>query len=192
MLRISTIALAGVTLAFAAAPALAQESGGLPQLTQTETFASQIFWLVITFGALYYIMSRKVLPRLGEAVEGRREKIEDDLGRAERLRAEAEEVMGAYEKALSTARSEAGEILKEVSDEIKAETTQRLEVFGREQAERSRSEEAAIEEAMQRASGELAAMASDVAQSVTQKLIEVTPDPTAARAAVEEVMEARR
>jgi F-type H+-transporting ATPase subunit b len=192
MLRISTIALAGVTLAFAAAPALAQESGGLPQLTQTETFASQIFWLVITFGALYYIMSRKVLPRLGEAVEGRREKIEDDLGRAERLRAEAEEVMGAYEKALSTARSEAGEILKEVSDEIKAETTQRLEVFGREQAERSRSEEAAIEEAMQRASGELAAMASDVAQSVTQKLIEVTPDPTAARAAVEEVMVARR
>ncbi len=192
MLRISTIALACVTLAFAAAPALAQESGGLPQLTQTETFASQIFWLVITFGALYYIMSRKVLPRLGEAVEGRREKIEDDLGRAERLRAEAEEVMGAYEKALSTARSEAGEILKEVSDEIKAETTQRLEVFGREQAERSRSEEAAIEEAMQRASGELAAMASDVAQSVTQKLIEVTPDPTAARAAVEEVMEARR
>lgn len=192
MLRISTIVLAGVASASAAVPAVAQESGGLPQLTQTDTFVSQIFWLIVTFAALYYIMSRKVLPRLGQVVEGRREKIDDDLGRAERLRAEAEEVMQAYEKALFTARSEAGGILKATSDEIKAETTQRLQAFGQQQAERARSEEAAIEEAMKRASGELADMASDVAQAVAEKLIKVTPDQAAARAAVDEVMEARR
>lgn len=192
MLRISTIALAAVASGFAAAPAIAQESGGLPQLTQTDTFVSQIFWLVVTFGALYYLMSRKVLPRLGEVVEGRQEKIEDDLGRAERLRAEAEEVMQAYERALASARSEAGGILKESSDQIKAEQTRRLEAFAREQAERTRQEEAAIEEAMRKASGQLVDMASDVAQAVTQKLIEVTPDATATRSAVEEAMEARR
>jgi len=192
MLRISTIALAGVALTFAAAPAVAQDSGGLPQLTQTDTFASQIFWLIVTFGALYYLMSRKVLPRLGQVVEGRREKIDDDLGRAERLRAEAEEVMQAYEKALASARSEAGGILKASSDEIKSEQTARLEIFGRQQAEQTRAEEAAIEEAVRRAGGELADMASEVAQAVTQKLIAVSPDAAASRSAVEEAMEARR
>lgn len=192
MLRISTIALAGVALTFAAAPAVAQDSGGLPQLTQTDTFASQIFWLIVTFGALYYLMSRKVLPRLGQVVEGRREKIDDDLGRAERLRAEAEEVMQAYEKALASARSEAGGILKASSDEIKSEQTARLEIFGRQQAEQTRAEEAAIEDAVRRAGGELADMAAEVAQAVTQKLIAVNPDAAASRSAVEEAMEARR
>src|SRR5690554_3394170 len=192
MLRISTIALAGVALVFAAAPAVAQDSGGLPQLTQTDTFVSQIFWLIVTFAALYYIMSKKVLPRLGQVVEGRREKIDDDLGRAERLRAEAEEVMQAYEKALGTARGEVGAILKATSDEIKADTAQRLDVVAREQAERNRREEAEIEEAMARATGDLAGMATSAAQAVTQKLIDVTPAESAARAAVDDVMEGRR
>src|SRR5690625_4388906 len=147
MLRISTIVLAGVASASAAVPAAAQESGGLPQFTHAHTFVIQIFWLMVTFAALYYIMSRRVLPSVGEVVEGRREKIDDDLGRAERGRAEAEEVMQAYEKALFTARSEAGGILKASSDEIKSEQTARLEIFGRQQAEQTRAEEAAIEDA---------------------------------------------
>ena len=71
MLRISTIVLAGVASASAAVPAVAQESGGLPQLTQTDTFVSQIFWLIVTSAALYYFMSRKVIARLGQEVEGR-------------------------------------------------------------------------------------------------------------------------
>lgn len=192
MARITTITLAVAAVALATGPAGAAEGGGLPQLTQSDTFLSQIFWLIVTFAALYYIMSKKVLPRLGQVVEGRREKIDDDLGRAERLRAEAEEVMQAYEKALGTARGEAGAILKATSDEIKADTAQRLDVVAREQAERNRREEAAIEEAMQRATGELAGMATGAAQAVTQKLIDVTPAEKAARAAVDDVMEGRR
>lgn len=181
----------------AAAAALALSTGvaraeGLPQLTQTDTFASQIFWLIVTFGALYYIMARLVLPRLGQVVEGRREKVDDDLGRAERLRAEAEEVMQAYEKALATAREEAGVLLKAAGDEAKAQATRRLEAFRREQAEQGRREEAVIEEAVARAVGELAGMASEAARAVTQKLIDVAPPAPAARAAVDEVLEARR
>lgn len=191
MVRITTFSLAAAILAIATGPAAAQE-GGLPQLSQTDTFVSQIFWLIVTFAALYYIMARVVLPRLGQVVEGRREKVDDDLGRAERLRAEAEEVMQAYEKALASARAEAGGVLKATSDEIKAESAQRLDVFAREQAERNRREEAAIEEAMNRAVGELAVMATGAAQAVTQKLIEVTPAEEAARKAVDEAMEGRR
>jgi len=190
MARIPTfLPAAAAALLLAATPARAE---GLPQLTQTDTFVSQIFWLLVTFGALYYIMARLVLPRLGQVVEGRREKVDDDLGRAERMRAEAEEVMQAYEKALATAREEAGGILKVATDEIKAENTRRLEAFGREQGERNRREEAAIDEAVARATGDLAGMAGEAALAVTRKLIDVAPPAEAARAAVDQVLEGRR
>jgi F-type H+-transporting ATPase subunit b len=70
-------------------------------------FASQIFWLLISFAALYFLMSRWILPRIGGIIEERRDRIADDLDAAQQISADAEETRATYEKALADARARA-------------------------------------------------------------------------------------
>src|SRR4051812_38028557 len=68
-----------------------------------ETFASQILWFVITFVALYLLMSRVALPRIGGILEARKGRIDGDLGEAQRLKDESDTALAAYEKSLADA-----------------------------------------------------------------------------------------
>src|SRR5258706_12871628 len=72
---------------------------------QSETFASQLFWLAIAFAALYLLSSRVLLPRVGGIIDARANKIEGDLAEAQRFKAEADAANAAYEKALADARA---------------------------------------------------------------------------------------
>ena len=53
----------------------------MPQFDPS-TFASQIFWLVIVFGALFWFMTKKAIPRMTQILETRAERIQGDLDRA--------------------------------------------------------------------------------------------------------------
>jgi len=82
------------------------EEAGLPQMN-AETFPSQIFWLVVTFGLLFLVLWRKTLPMIAGAIGERRNRIEGDLGTAESMRKDAAGALAAYEAALAQARSRA-------------------------------------------------------------------------------------
>ncbi len=84
-------------------------------------FGSQLLWLAITFAALYILMSRVALPRIGSILETRRTRIEGDLKEAERLRQETEKAAAAYEAALSDAKKNAHAIAEETRAGIKAD-----------------------------------------------------------------------
>jgi F-type H+-transporting ATPase subunit b len=73
----------------------------------TQTFPSQVLWLAITFVALYLLMSRIALPRIGAILEERQQRISGDLAQAQRLKDESDAAVAAYEKALSEARARA-------------------------------------------------------------------------------------
>ncbi|MCB1475669.1 MAG: F0F1 ATP synthase subunit B [Rhodobiaceae bacterium] len=85
------------------------------------TFASQIFWLVISFALFYYLMSKVALPRLAQILEGRQDRIATDLAEAERLKAETDEAIAAYEQALAEARERAGSIARTTRETVNAE-----------------------------------------------------------------------
>ncbi len=74
---------------------------------QSETFASQLFWLAIAFAALYLLASRLVLPRVGGIIDARAKQIDDDLSEAQQFKEAADAANTAYEKALADARSRA-------------------------------------------------------------------------------------
>ena len=164
--------------------AMAAEEGGLPQLKQIHTFPSQIFWLIVTFGFLYWMMKRYILPRITEVLEQRRDKIDDDLVRAEKVKAEAEAVLATYERSMAEAREQAGQRLRAASDEAKAEAARRLDTFAKELSARTAEAEAGISRAKEAAMQEIAAVATGSAASVTEKLIGIQPDQQAAEAAV--------
>ncbi|MDP3458317.1 MAG: ATPase, partial [Hyphomonas sp.] len=76
-------------------------------------FASQLFWLAITFGLLYYLMARVIVPRIGGILEDRSDRIVGDLAEASRLKEESERVIETYEAELAEARRKAQAIAEE-------------------------------------------------------------------------------
>lgn len=84
------------------------------------TFASQLLWLAISFAALYFLMSKLALPRIGSVLEERRNRIEGDLAEADRLRQKTDDAVASYEAALADARSNAHAIAEQARAESKA------------------------------------------------------------------------
>lgn len=90
---------------------------GMPQLC-ADWMPNQIFWLVVTLGVIYFVLSRVALPRIGGVLAERKGLITNDLTAAEELKAKALEAEKAYLDALARARVEAGRIVAEARIEI--------------------------------------------------------------------------
>ena len=93
---------------------------GMPQLDIT-TFGKQIFWLVLTLVAIYFVLSRIALPRIAGILAERQGTMTNDIAAAEDLKAKAEAAEAAYEKALADARAEAQRIAAETKAAIQAD-----------------------------------------------------------------------
>ena len=70
-----------------------EHGAGMPQL-DSDTFLSQIFWLIVTFGVLYWLLKTKALPKVSEVLEARQDRIASDLDRAATLRTANEALAG--------------------------------------------------------------------------------------------------
>ena len=101
----------------------------MPQLDPS-LIPTQLFWLFITFLALFLVAWKVALPRITEVLDARQTRIDGDLEKAEALKAEAEDVMAAYEKTLATASSQAQDIHREMMQSLTAERTRRQEDSG--------------------------------------------------------------
>ena len=86
--------------------AFAAESGGMPQLNP-EFWISQIFWLTLTFGILYVILSKLILPKISANLEIRKSKILENIEAAEKQREQSELKIKEYEKIVQNSKNEA-------------------------------------------------------------------------------------
>lgn len=170
----------------AAAAGEAAKSGGLPQLHLPD-FAPQLIWLAITFGALYFILSRWSLPRVAEVIEERRDRIQRDLDEAERLKGETEKALAAYEQELAAARGRAGSIARETRDALTAEVdSERGRVDAQVNAKVADAEKR-IADMKSKALAQVNEIASDTAGAVVSKLIGAEVSPEEARRALSPV-----
>jgi F-type H+-transporting ATPase subunit b len=168
-----------------------EHKGGLPQLNP-ETFPTQIFWLALAFGALYYLMSKRALPRVAEVLEQRQARISADLNKAAETKEEAEKVLAAVEAAIAEARSSSqAAIAESVAASDKAAAERGAAVAGA-VAERLRQAEARIQAAKDEAVANVRSAAADIARDIVGKLAGVAADPAAAEAAVAASMEGAR
>ena len=94
--------LAWLTVALAAVPDTVEKKSGLPQLNAPD-MVPQLIWLALTFGILYFVLSRVTLPRIASVIEERSNRIQRDLDDAERFKGETDEALAAYEQALAEA-----------------------------------------------------------------------------------------
>lgn len=85
-------------------------------------FAPQWIWLAITFAALYFLLSRLVLPRIGSVLQERKDRIQRDLDAAAKLKGETDAALAAYEKSLSDARTNASSLGRQAREKLAAQT----------------------------------------------------------------------
>ena len=97
--------------------------GGKPQFPpfNKETFASQLVWFAIFFVALYLIIARLAIPRIGGIIAARQDRIAGDLAEANRLKEQSDAALEAYEKSLADARARAQALANETRDKLNAE-----------------------------------------------------------------------
>lgn len=157
----------------------------MPQL-DAATFLPQLFWLAVSFGVLYLILSRVALPRIGEVLEERRARIDADLARADDLRREAEAALEAHERTMAAAHGEARRIVAEAARAAAAESERRhAELTARLEAEAARAGER-IAAARDEALAGLRAGAADAVRAVGGKVAGVALSDSAVAAALEE------
>jgi F-type H+-transporting ATPase subunit b len=159
----------------------------VPQL-DVSTFSSQIFWLIICFGTLYWLLSRRALPRVSEILEARQDRIAADLDQAQRLRREAEAALATYEKAVGQAHDEAQGLLADVQNRLQAEAAGRQAELDRQLAGQLAEAEARIASARERALAEMEVAAIGAAQAAAARLAGVEVSPDAAQSALRSVI----
>ena len=93
----------------------AAESGGMPQLNP-EFWISQIFWLTLTFGILYLVLSKLILPKISANLELRKSQIQENVEAAEKQRESSESKLKEYDEIISKGKIEAKNIFKDSRD----------------------------------------------------------------------------
>jgi len=93
------------------------ESGGMPQLNP-EFWISQILWLILTFGALYIVLSKVILPKISDNLESRRSQILENIEIAEKQREESEEKVKEFKKIILNSKLEAKNLFNEARQKV--------------------------------------------------------------------------
>jgi F-type H+-transporting ATPase subunit b len=158
--------------------------GGFPPF-QKDTFASQLVWLAITFIALYLLISRIAVPRIGGILEARERRIAGDIAEAQRLKADSEAALAAYEKALADARNRAQAIGGEIRDKLHVEAEQNRKAIEAKLNAQLADAEKQIAATKTAAMANVRGIAVDAAAAIVERLIGTAPPATATAAAVD-------
>ena len=143
----------------------------MPQLTQlSDVILSQLFWLAITLGFIYFIIGRGMVPRIQSTVDKRDQQIAEDLAAAEQARAKADEIEEAYRQRIDSSRAEA----MKATAAAKHEAARKIETLvakanAANQAKLEKAE-ARIRAARESAQAEIAAVAAEMTQEVVAKV----------------------
>ena len=164
--------------------------GGKPQFPpfNKETFASQLVWFAVFFIALYVLISRFAIPRLGGIIEARRDRVEGDLAEANRLKGQSDAALASYEKSLADARGRAQALANETREKLNAEADKARHALEAQLNVKLAEAEKTISATKTTAMANVRGIAVDTAATIVQRLIGTTPTGSAVEAAVAEAL----
>ena len=147
----------------------------MPQITQLSMiFASQLFWLAVVFGILFFGIGRRMVPKIQATVELREKRIADDLASAQAARAAAEETEAAYRAAMDASRADAAALTREARAASARETEAKVHAAAEKIAAKVAKAEGQIRAAADAARAEVEKVAVEATQDMVAKLIGVT------------------
>jgi F-type H+-transporting ATPase subunit b len=152
---------------------------------QKDTFASQLVSILVAFVALYLIVSRIALPRVGSVIDARQNAIEGDLSAAQKLRDESDGALKAYESELAAARSRAQAIGSETREKLSAASEAERKTLEERLSVKLAEAEKTIASTREAAMSNVRGIAADAAAAIVQRLTGVVPDGKSVDSAVD-------
>ncbi len=163
-----------------------KKDAGIPQLDPT-WFASQLFWLAITFVTLYVVFSKKVLPEFSKTIDSRNERIQGDLEEAQKLKEEAEKVHEAYEEILDGARVKSSDLFLKTEENIKGKSANTMDNFRERSLSQSQETEGKVEKAKKAAMKDMDVIAAEIASQAAEKIVGISTDLDQAKSVIKNI-----
>ncbi|MGB8608784.1 F0F1 ATP synthase subunit B' [Bradyrhizobium sp.] len=152
---------------------------------QKDTFASQLVSLLVAFVALYLIVSRIALPRVGSLLDERQKAIEGDLAAAQKLKDASDGALKAYEADLAAARSRAQAIGTETREKLNAASEAERKALEQRLTHKLAEAEKTIASTREAAMTNVRGIAAEAAAAIVQRLTGVLPDGKSVDSAVD-------
>jgi F-type H+-transporting ATPase subunit b len=157
----------------------------MPQITQLPFIIfSQLFWLAIVFGIIFFGIGRGMLPKIQSTVDAREKKIAEDLERAQAARAKADETEAAWRARMDQARAEAARLAQQAKQESAKATEAEVKKAADKIGLKADAASATIREAVEAARVEIEAVAAEAGQEMVRRLTGIVVDKKEAAAAV--------
>jgi len=166
--------------------AFAAESSGMPQLNP-EFWISQIFWLTITFGILYFSLSKFILPKISANLEIRKSQILENIEAAEKQRKDSEEKIKEYDKIINNSRIEAKNYFNLSKEKIIKDINLKKESLDKEINEEINKAEDEIKDLMKKAPEKVNLIAIETSTKLIQQLIGIDVNNSSISAIVEDL-----
>lgn len=161
----------------------------MPQIAQlAETYASQIFWLLIFFGFVFFVVGRGMVPKVLATVEARDSQIAADLAAAQAARDEADRQEEAWRVRENANRADAQAVIAKGKADAATKTEQRLAKAQVKLDAKLAEAETRIATARDTAMAEIETVAAEAAQDIVQRLAGVKVAKPAAAKAVKEAL----
>ena len=161
----------------------------MPQIVQLpQIFWSQLFWLLLVFGIIYFAIGRGMVPKIQSVVDDRDKKISDDLAAAQKARDDAEQVEATYRERIEASRADAMKLAAEAKQDAAREVEKRLAAIDAEIGKRTDEAQARIRDAADKARKELEPVAAEAAVQLVTKLTGKSVDAAEAQPAVKAVL----
>ena len=167
------------------------ESGGMPQL-DPEYWISQIFWLVITFGILYFILSKFILPGISKNLENRKSQIVENIETADNQRLESEKLNKEYEKVILESKFKAKNIVNEAKKKLIEDINKKRDILENEIDKEIKSAEEEIKLLIDKSPTKVNQIAIDTSSNLLKKLIGVDVNKSNISAIVEDESRKRK
>ena len=148
----------------------AAESGGMPQLNP-EFWISQIFWLTLTFGTLYIILSKLILPKISANLELRKSQIQENIEAAEKQRKESEIKLKEYDEIILKSRLKANNIFKDSREKVIKDINIKKEALDKQIDEEIKKVEKEINQLKETSPEKINKIAIEISSDILKKLI---------------------
>lgn len=157
----------------------------MPQIAQiAATYSSQIFWLLLTFGLVFFVIGLGMVPKVQSTVDARDSKIADDLAQAKAAFAKGDELEADYRAKENESRAAAQQVVAEAKAQGAKATEKALAEADAAVAQKIGAAEAAVREASAKALAEIEAVSADAALAMVAKISGTAPSADAAAQAV--------
>ena len=157
----------------------------MPQLSQlTEVFLSQLLWLAVALGFIFFVIAKGMVPKIQATVHERESKISGDLEAAQAARAAADETEAEWRSRMDAARADAARIAQEAKQASAGESEAALKAASDKINLKVDKAQAKIRQSVESARAEIEAVAAEATQEMISRLTGIKVDKKEAAQAV--------